>query len=300
MTDAVSVAPVSVVIPTVGRPDLLRDALLSLSRCEPRAAEVLVVDQSDENLSDPVIADVGLPGARTVRSRAGGRGLAVNLGLKNAGQPVVLVVDDDCTVRADWVGAASRAMEEEPEGIVCGRVLPPPGADPRLVPSTMLLETPRDYTGQTISGALFAGNMACSRDAVLAIGGFDEDIVPSAEDCEFCYRWLRAGGRLRHIPDLVVWHQAWRTPEQLERLYVDYYRGLGIFYAKHLAARDLTVLRFLAGDFYAALLSLARRQNGAARWEDARRGAFTGLPRGLRDGWRRFRPSRRADRLTGP
>jgi hypothetical protein len=52
MTDQV---PVSVVIPTVGRPELVALALESLGRCDPRAAEVLVVDQSaDRSVSDVV------------------------------------------------------------------------------------------------------------------------------------------------------------------------------------------------------------------------------------------------------
>jgi GT2 family glycosyltransferase len=271
---------------------MLRDTLASLARCDPRPAEILVVDQSEETVSDAVVDEVGLPGARVVPMRQRGRARAFNAGLKNAAYPIVLVVDDDCTVRTDWVAVASRAMQEEPEGIVCGRVLPPAGADPRRVPSTFLRETTLDYTGDLYRGALYAGNMACPRDAVLAMGGFDERIGPFASDSEFCFRWLRAGKRLRHLPDLVVWHQDWRDPDELIRLYVDYYRGMGVFYAKYLAARDLIVLRMLLGDCYQALRSLyAGYVRGVERWADERRGAFRGLPRGLLEGWRQFRPS---------
>ena len=78
------------------------------------------------------------------------------------------------------------------------------------------------------------------RGAVLE-GGFDELFGPAeaAEDNEFCYRWLRSGGSLRYEPSLVVWHHDWRSPRELERLYVRYARGQGFFYAKHLRRGDL-------------------------------------------------------------
>jgi hypothetical protein len=80
-------------------------------------------------------------------------------------------------------------------------------------------------------------------------------------------------------------------------MYVGYYRGLGMFYAKHLAAGDRTVLRLLLGDTYQALRSLyAARVRGVERWADERRGAFPGLPQGLRDGWREFHSDRRRKR----
>jgi len=293
-----AVADVSVVIPTIGRPHLLRDALQSLSRCEPRPAEVVVVDQSEGMVSAPVLDEVGLGVARVVACQPPGIARATNYGLANAAHPIVLRVDDDCTVRADWVAVASRAMEEDPDAMISGRVLP--AGDPRLVPSTILLETPRDYTGDVDNAALYSGNMGCPRDAVLNMGGFDERIVPAASDGEFCYRWLRAGRRLRHVPELVVWHRAWRTPEELERQHIEYYQGLGMFYAKHLAARDMTMLRFLLRDCYQGLRSLyAARVRGVERWTDERRGAFKGLSRGLCDGWRQFGPWRRQDPSKG-
>lgn len=294
---SVKFAQVSVVIPTIGRPLLLKETLNSLANCEPQPAEILVVDQSDELTSEALIRELGVSAARTLPCLGRGRGRAVNEGLRNAAHQLVLVTDDDCTVRSDWVAAAHAAMLEDPEGIITGQVLPAPGGDPRAVPSTLFLAEPREYTGRLLHGALWGGNMACPRDSVLDIGGFDEAIRPSAEDCDFCYRWLRAGRRLRHVADLVVWHHDWRTPDALVQHYVGYYHGLGMFYAKHLRGGDLRMLRFLAGDCYNAFRSLVSRLfRRVPRWADPRRGAFEGLPRGLRDGWRQFRPGRSAGR----
>jgi glycosyltransferase involved in cell wall biosynthesis len=66
MTDQV---PVSVVIPTVGRPELVAQALESLGRCDPRAAEVLVVDQSADRSASDVVGRFSHVRARLELSR---------------------------------------------------------------------------------------------------------------------------------------------------------------------------------------------------------------------------------------
>src|SRR5262245_59324556 len=107
---------VSVVIPTIGRPELLRQALRSLSMCDPRPAEVLVVDQSDDVVSASVVDEFDLPTFRVLACPVRGLGRAINDGLRNATHRVVLKIDDDCTVSADWVGVAWREMKQDPGG----------------------------------------------------------------------------------------------------------------------------------------------------------------------------------------
>ena len=138
---------------------------------------------------------------------------------------------------------------------------------------------------------MFGNNMVLPRDRVLELGGFDERFGPeeAAEDNEFCYRWLKAGRPLRYEPSLVVEHHDWRSPEDLERLYVRYARGEGFFYGKHLRHGDLRMLRFVARDVIWGLRAVAsgvvkRRES----WTDSRRGVFRGLPGGLAAGWRAY------------
>lgn len=284
--------PVSVVIRTIGRPNLLRDALASLSRCNPAPSETVIVDQSRGPETAETARTAGPPGTRVVSSRGIGRALAANEGIQAATHNTVFMVDDDCVVREDWIAAGWRAMKSQPDGLFCGQVLPA-GDDPRKVPSAIVLEEGRDFTGDPIHGELYTGNMVCSREAVLVLGGLDPRVVPFAEDSEFCFRWLSAGRNLRHVPDLVVWHRDWRTPKELERLYVEYYRGMGMFYAKHLWRRDRRVLRMLAIDLVEYLRSIRDwLTRGSPRWTDVRRGALRGLPFGLARGIWEFRRER--------
>ena len=84
-------------------------------------------------------------------------------------------------------------------------------------------------------------------------------------------------------------HHDWRSPEELERLYVRYARGEGFFYAKHLRRGDLRMLLYLARTLAAGvrgLFSAAIKRREA--WTDSRRGILRGLPGGFLDGWRVF------------
>ena len=286
MADVLSI---SIVVPTIGRVHRLESCLGSLAACRPRASEILVVDQS----GDPAVADLvrrfAPAGARLVPCLGRGVSKGRNLGIREAAHEIVLMTDDDCTVAPDWVEVAWRLMEPDSEKIITGRVVPV--GDPRAVPSAKEDPEPFDFTGVAREGALFPNNMALKRSLVLEEGGFDERFGPeeAAEDNDFCYRWLKARRRLYYEPALTVWHHDWRSPEELDRLYLAYARGEGFLYAKHLRQGDLRMLRFIAQNVLWGLRGLAsailkRRES----WTDPRRGIPRGLPVGLWRGWRAY------------
>jgi GT2 family glycosyltransferase len=291
--------PVSVVIPTIGRSDLLRRCLDSVLSCDPAADEVLVVDQSGGNVVQTLARDLGPRRVRVVPCEGRGVAKATNLGLREASHDLVLVTHDDCTVALDWVVTAERLVSEMPDGIVTGRVLPPDGA--AYVPSTKSQSAPEDFTGRIVWDALYPANMAASRSAVVATGGFDERPgLLVAEDIDFCYRWLRTGRRLRYEPDLVVWHHDWRSPEDLVRTHQRYALSRGSFYGRHLRAGDWRhILPWVGSDLYQWARSLVGGALGRhARWNDHRREAVPHVLLGLLAGWSE---ARRLDtRAAGP
>ena len=279
------ILPVTVVIPTVGRPSLVQDLLEELARCEPRAAELLIVDQSDGDEISVIASRFAELGARVERCSLRGHARARNHGLRAARQECVMFIDDDCRPAADWVATGYELATRDPSCLWTGRVLP--DGNPDAVPSTKEDPNPEDFSGTTRCDELYSNNMVVPRDAAVALGGFDEVIAPAAEDCEFCYRWLRAGHPFRYEPSLVIHHREWRTPDELVALYRGYARGQGAFYGKHLRLGDLSVLRFVARDIYGWL-----RAVGAAilyrrpRWSDPRRGVIYGLLPGILAGWK--------------
>lgn len=284
MTNSVEV---SVVVPTVGRGDLLRRCIDSLLACDPRPDEVVLVDQSDGDAVDALARELASAGVRAIRSDGRGIALAMNEGIRAARNEAVLVTHDDCTVATNWVAEAQRLMTEDSEQIVTGRVVP--DGDPEAVPSTKDDPNPEDFNADSYPGVLWPANMAVTRSRMLDFGGFDEAFTLAAEDTDLSYRWLRDGRPLRYRPELVVWHHDWRTPEGLRRAYLSYHRGQGQFYAKHLRRGDRRMLRYLALEFYGALRFLPRqigkRLSGGV---DRKYGVWRGVPSGFLRGWRRY------------
>jgi GT2 family glycosyltransferase len=281
--------PLSIVIPTIGRVEQLEACLDSLARCTRRAAEVLVVDQSGGAVTD-LVDRYSAIGARVVPCDGVGIARGMNLGLREARNDTVLVTHDDCTVREDWIEEAWELMRDDPRKLLTGRVMPG-GDDPLAVPSVKDNPDPYDFSGTPTNGVLWPCNMSFSREMAAELGGFDERFSTAAEDNDFSYRWLVAGNRMLYEPRLVVWHNDWRSREELERLYVHYWREQGAFYAKHLRLGDRRMLRFIAIDVGRALRAMAARVvRGRPRWSDPRRGVLRGLPAGMREGWRRFAP----------
>jgi GT2 family glycosyltransferase len=276
-------AAVTALIPTIGRPQLLRACLESILACTPPPAEVIVVDQSGGDDTRAVVADFAERGARTVACPPTGPAQSINLGLALARHPILLVTNDDCTVREDWVQVAVQRMGQRPDGIVTGRVLPG-HEDTDAVPSVKVDPVPHDYTGEVVINALFGGNMALPRDEARQIGGFDErpGMRLAAEDNDFCYRWLRDGRSLRYEPEMVVWHHDWRSPAELAARYVEYARGDGALYAKYLLRGHGLMLRLAAREISWGLRGLAGRlRRGRPAWQDPRQAILRGLPVGF-------------------
>lgn len=263
--------PVTVVVPTVGRADLVRACVASVAACDPAPEEIVVVDQSGERAVDDAVREAGSAVARVVRCDGRGVARATNLGVREARTDAILVTHDDCTVAPDWVGAGFRHLRERPDVLFTGRVKPPPGAV--YVPSTKDDPEPHDFTGERAMGVLYPACMAFGRDVMLGFGGFDErDEMRSAEDNDLCYRWLNDGRGLRYEPDMVVWHHDWRSPEQIVETHLAYARSEGALYAKHLYARDWRVLPFLWWELRTAVRARAGALvKGRPRWQDERR-----------------------------
>jgi GT2 family glycosyltransferase len=278
--------PLTVAVPTIGRPELLRRLLESLVRNTQTPEEILVIDQSGTTATEEVAGEFAPTlGVRVVPDEGKGVARARNRALREASCDLVLFTDDDCTVASDWVDRGWAHLRSDSSAIVTGRVLSSGDETPIWVRDE---PNAHDYTGERRCSVLYSANMGFDRGLVLEIGGFDERLV-AAEDNDLCYRWLRAGRRLVYRPDVVVWHHAWRDGTQLDSLYQRYARAQGAFYAKHLRRGDLTMLRFIAKDYAVAIgASAAAAIRGKPPLTPWRRGVFRGLPAGLRAGWRAY------------
>jgi GT2 family glycosyltransferase len=242
------ILPVSVVIPTLDRHELLSGLLRSILAGTHLPAEIIVADQS--RLAVPVDGATGEVAIRHLRLERTGASHGRNEGVRAAQHDVVVFVDDDTVVDAAWlVRLIDALVRDGPRTVVTGAVLESAEAGP--APSLTTHTEEMVFSGRPFLDPLFSNNMALRRDAFEDVGLFDERLgggapFPAAEDNDLGYRLLEAGYQVRFVPDAIVFHLgAWRDRPRLALDWA-YGRGQGGYYAKHLRIRD----RYMARRFW--------------------------------------------------
>jgi GT2 family glycosyltransferase len=224
--------PVTVVVATRDRPELLADCVRALAAALGAGDELVVVEAGDSGASAALAAAAdaaGGPSTRLVAVPGGGKSRQLNAGVAVAAAPLLLFTDDDCRVPGDWADALAVALDDPAVGIAFGPIEglthvpgaagaagPPPGEAPLA-------------TWTYAHGASFAAR----RDAVVDVGGFDERLGPGArahgEEHDLLLRLREAGWRAVIADAPPVAHAAWRDEAAESANALVYERGSGAF-----------------------------------------------------------------------
>ena len=191
----------SIVIPTYDRAAGLRSVLQTLARqsAAPDTFEVVVVDDGSRDDTAAMLAAIEVPYRLVVeRQRNAGPAVARNRGIAAAGGRWCIFLDDDILADPGLVAGHVRTQERSGGMVgVGGLRLRTVGRRGGLAAyfagwwkeHYRCLEEgeqePDFWSG-------FSGNLSAPREALLAVGGFAEDLDRS-EDVELCYRLERAG-----------------------------------------------------------------------------------------------------------
>ena len=217
----------SVIIPTLGRPQLLAETLDSVFACDPLPHEVIVVDGDPESSARAVLDARRLGAGATMFKylrRGANSTMQRNEGIKAAEGDVVVFLDDDVEVSRTTFAALEKAYSDHEVVGATGHLREPGdvrvgGADSRLrrllfASSRQGTFTPFGYPHYLRSGAgeqdveFMPGCFMTARRAVAADVWFDEGLrgYALAEDEDFSYRLSRRG-RIRYLPEIEVLHK---------------------------------------------------------------------------------------------
>lgn len=296
--------PITVVVPTKDRPDLLDQCLKTIAPQLDAGDELIVVDSASR---DPGIGSIAeRHGATYVRVDRRGASRARNAGWHAARHPVIAFVDDDVFVAPDWAASLRDAFQRRPRlGLLTGRVEAPPGGRSKYAASTVEEREEEEFGRWDARRKGITGNAACSKDALEAVGGLDEALGPgtpfrSADDKDLFDRIIAAGFEGVYDPAVLAYHDQWRSRSERLRLEWDYGIAAGAYLAKVArmdrrrtggVAKDLLwrwglkdLARCIRSGYKTGILAAAIRIVGM----------LIGLPRGavvpVRDG--HFRPRR--------
>lgn len=194
---------VSVIMPVFQGGDLVVGALRALDAqtLDPSRYEVIVVDDGSTDGTPERCETVAAHMRASVKvvrqERNGGPAAARNTGIAHAEGRFLAFTDHDCEVAPDWLEKALARFAADPAlAGVEGRT------EPKGAPGTLTHQMV-NRTG----GLYMTCNMIYAREAVEAIGGFDERFrLAFLEDSDVAFGVMESGGAIEFDPDVLVHH----------------------------------------------------------------------------------------------
>ncbi|BCU76634.1 glycosyltransferase [Luteolibacter sp. LG18] len=214
---------ISVIVCTRNGRERIGGCLEAIARMTDSDFETIVVDDGSEDGTGDFVAR-WFPEVTLLRLSPGGLSAARNAGAAAATGTILAFTDDDCEPDREWVTRLRRTFASGRFAAAGGPNLPPPArtrteavvsAAPGA-PSHVMLD---DEEAEHLPGC----NIAVTKEAFDAIGGFDPRFRTAGDDVDFCWRLRDAGYRLGFAPGAFVWH--WRRPSF--RAFLRQQRGYG-------------------------------------------------------------------------
>lgn len=210
-----------------------RDVLLACVRSlrAEGVRQVVVADNASVDGSAGALAASDPDVVYLASSRNAGYGAGANRGMVRLGTEMVLVCNPDLVVHPGAIARLTAALDADPRLAFVGPRLENP--DGSLYPSARSFPSLVDAAGHAFLGLVVPGNRfsrryklldwdhagarqvdwvsgACflaRRQALEALGGFDESYFMYLEDVDLCWRAGQAGWRVSYQPAAVVTHE---------------------------------------------------------------------------------------------
>lgn len=235
---------ISVIIPSRNGAARLGETLRSLAAEQaPASVETIVVDDGSDDATSEIAASADLPwgAVRVLRHDAPrGRAAACNLGVASAVGELILILDDDMTLRSGAIEAHRSFHRAQSDAAARGRMVQatvePASCFRRFLAREAAGEERRLLASRVdLPFALCqTGHFSIRKSTFLEAGGFDASITRYGfEDIELGFRLAARGVRLVYLPEAESLHRAYI--DELDR-YLERHREAGVV-ARQLAGR---------------------------------------------------------------
>lgn len=234
----------------------LHDCLVAVAAEGP--AQVVVVDTDSQDGSAAFVRRA-FPRVELLEEDNRGFGAAANAGLRRVHTTYALVLNADTRPADGSLTTLAAYLEHHPHAAVAGPLVVDADGRPQLTarrlpkPLEILLQEsglrqllPRVSRGaspRTVDWVLGAA-LAVRREAVLAIGGFDETYFMYNEEVDLCLRLRQAGWEVHYAPVAAVAHVGGAsTSQQRAAMAAQYVRSTVALYRRHFSRSQRAQLR---------------------------------------------------------
>ncbi|WP_051221193.1 glycosyltransferase [Erythrobacter cryptus] len=210
--------PVSVVINTLNRADLLDDAITGVMQLDYPKFELVVVNGPSTDHSEDVLARWR---GRIKHLRCDVPNLSVsrNVGIAGAAGEIVAFLDDDAVPHPHWLRYLVRNFADPAIGGVGGFTVDNTGVRWQVrktvcdrfgnahFPADSFDERVLNWPGTPLYPSLLGTNSSFRMAALREIGGFDHTFAYLLDETDVCLRMVDAGWKVVYEPAALIFHQ---------------------------------------------------------------------------------------------
>ncbi|MGC1678763.1 MAG: glycosyltransferase, partial [Candidatus Binataceae bacterium] len=212
---------VSVVVAAYDAAAMLGECLASLEVQSYPDYETIVVDDGSTDATAQV---AGLAGTRVVRVDHRGLGAARNAGIDAASGEIVAFLDADARADRDWLYHLAECITRRGAAAAGGPNFAPAPKNTKAAAMAAAPGLPCEVRADDDRLAQLCGcNMAITRAALRAVGGFDPDFSAAGDDVDLSWRLAERGETLAMAPGAIAIHERRTTI----RAYLAQQRGYG-------------------------------------------------------------------------
>jgi GT2 family glycosyltransferase len=224
---------ITVIIVTRNRPHTLIECLQSLKKSSVSDFELILVDQSDEQMSPKLIQSLEFKDLKYFYMRGTGLSSGRNFGIRHAHGDILCFTDDDCIVDRNWMYECRQAFRKNTKIVgVFGSSKPyrPHPHKGKICPCVFTVGRENIISKPCLHGKYigFGNNMAFRKEVFVTHGLFKEwlgvgSVGLSAEDAEFVLRLLNNKQQVLATRKAIIFHNKWLSVSEFtiqRRMYI--------------------------------------------------------------------------------
>lgn len=238
---------ITVLIPTLNRPDIIGDTITSILDNPYKDFELLIIDQSPDKKTNEIVEKYLLVDKRVryLAMATAGKTKALNYGVSNCKTDIIAMTDDDCRISKDWIEKIAATFKDYPDlGLLFGSVTSVSYDVTKGIIHTYLPSGKRFFKlNSRFTNSGIGANIVVRENVFYAVGGFDEKLGAgnpiTAYEYDFFYRVKKKGFAVGVLPSLKVVHCGLKRFEDLPELGIRGVIGQSAICCKYIRCGDL-------------------------------------------------------------